>query len=103
MAIQNPNYLNVKVSSEANWTDVKKALGEVQKATGPSFASGLSLDWYNTGKVDSGDWLSFGVSADKVRLVQASFPTFYRSPDGAFPVDCPLLPAELVPGGSLPP
>jgi hypothetical protein len=43
------------------------------------------------------------VKSGQVCEVRASFPSFCSGPNGTFPVDSPLLPAEWVPGGrSLP-
>jgi hypothetical protein len=104
IAIQNPIYIEVNVSREAAWADVSKALGQAEKIPGREAASKYGgTTWYNTGKIDSGDWLSFGVISDQVRHLRASFPSSYYAPNGVFPVDSPLLPVEMVPGGrSLP-
>ena len=98
IAIQNPTFMEVEVSVEANWTDLEKILGETTKPHGLANARSNQMDWHGTGDVDKGDWLSFGVSNGKVRYVRASFPMMdFRSPwSGGAPL---LVAAESVPGG----
>jgi hypothetical protein len=97
LAVQNPNYLMLKVSREAAWAELEQILGPQQTAHGPRTVYYAppgqrgqvvyQMTWYGSG------WLSFGVDSGRVRMIQASFPMFGPG----------LVPAESVPGGrSLP-
>ncbi len=103
IAIQNPNFVDLKVTNFASWAEVEKILEHTKKVSGPGSAYGLKLTWYNIGEVDKGDWLSFGVNDGKVHQVRAEFPMLYINKGNVAFENAPLIPVEMVPGGrSLP-
>jgi hypothetical protein len=99
IAIQNPSHFEIQISNEANWSDLENVLNGVKTVNGPKTAMRMPFVWYSIGDVDAGDWLSFGVSGGKVRLVRAEFPFMVMFKPNTRPEDAPLIPAELVPGG----
>lgn len=99
VAVQNPDHFEVVISREANWADVAKVLIDARKVPGPSRAFGVEFTWYSIGDADKGDWLSFGVSSGKVRMVRAYFGSTMVFNFNGDVQNSPLVPAELVPGG----
>jgi hypothetical protein len=102
MAIQNPDYIEIAITNQADWEDVEKVLKGTNDASYKKSANAFPIVWRQSGDAKEGDWLSFGLSAGKVRYVKASFPMrLLIGPQD--PENAPLIAAELVPGGRSPP